>query len=320
MPHYHPKKNEQGKPVELKHPSQPTPPTTWQDPAAIATVAPEGEVPESINGIALRVWAGAPTTADGWEQLAAATRFDEPAFTAKKSPASGVVIVEPDGRIWVVSPSNQFGGYTNTFPKGKLGTEKLSLKATALKEAFEESGLQVELIAHLCDAERTTSTTRHYLARRIAGNPSEMGWESQAVHLVPRDRLAAFVSHTNDLAVLEALDRKLPTCPMEADVVRTGALAAGFRILATVNGFRRRFGSWPTRLRVNRETGEGIKRDILTDTGWLMLEAKMRIALMEEASLFAHGDERQFEYDGVHDLPTDGERADRWIWKTDFSL
>ncbi|QID17837.1 NUDIX hydrolase [Nitrogeniibacter mangrovi] len=320
MPHYHPKKNEQGKPVELEHPSQPTPPATWQDPAAIATVAPEGAMPDSINGIALRAWADAPTTADGWEQLAAATRFDEPDFNAKKSPASGVVIVEPDGRIWIVSPSNQFGGYINTFPKGKQGSEKLSLKATALKEAFEESGLQVELIAHLCDVERTTSTTRYYLARRIAGNPSEMGWESQAVHLVPRDHLAAFVSHTNDLAVLEALDRKLPTRPMEADIVRAGALAAGFRILATVNGFRRQFGSWPTQLRIYRMTAEGIKRDILTDTGWLMLEAKMRIALMEEASLFAHGDERQFEYDGVHDLPTDGERADRWIWKTDFSL
>ena len=34
-------------------------------------------------------------------------------------PTSGAVLVETDGGGWMVSPSNRFGGYANTFPKGK---------------------------------------------------------------------------------------------------------------------------------------------------------------------------------------------------------
>jgi hypothetical protein len=32
-----------------------------------------------------------------------------------------------------------------------------------------------------------------------------MGWETQAVHLVPMSQLAAFVDHPNDKPVLQAL-------------------------------------------------------------------------------------------------------------------
>ena len=115
-------------------------------------------------------------------------------------------MVEADGRVWVVSPSNKFGGYTNTFPKGKLDPqEEISLRANALKEVFEEAGLHVALTGFLCDSVRSTSVTRYYLARRVGGNPADMGWESQAVHLVPVSQLAAFVSHPNDQSILSAL-------------------------------------------------------------------------------------------------------------------
>ena len=124
--------------------------------------------------------------------------------TPGKPAASGVVILEDDGRVWVVSPSNAFGGYVNTFPKGKLDPG-LSLHANALKECHEESGLQVELTGFLCDSERSTSVTRYYTARRIGGHPATMGWETQAVHLVPRALLATFVSHQNDQCILKKL-------------------------------------------------------------------------------------------------------------------
>lgn len=121
-----------------------------------------------------------------------------------KSPASGVVVLEDDGRIWVVSPSNAYGGYVNTFPKGKL-EPGMSLRANALKEVFEECGLRVALTGFLCDAVRSTSVTRFYLARRLGGHPGTMGWETQAVHLVPAAQLAAFADHPNDKPVLLAL-------------------------------------------------------------------------------------------------------------------
>ena len=87
--------------------------------------------------------------------------------------AAGAVIREPDGRLWIVAPSNQFACYQATFPKGTMSG--LSAQATALVKAWEESGLQVRLIKHLVDANRTQCYTRYYLAERVSGSPADMG-------------------------------------------------------------------------------------------------------------------------------------------------
>ena len=206
--YHHPRKDDHGRAVELKAPSQPTTLACWADPNQIATVTPDGPVPTDMNGIALAAWIEAPTQAAGWEEQATldTQAFTEPpmARALGMPAASGVVILEDDGRVWVVSPSNSFGNYVNTFPKGKL-EPGLGLRANALKECFEESGLRVVLTGFLCDAVRSTSVTRYYTARRLGGHPGAMGWETQAVHLVPRLQLAAFVSHLNDRPVLQAL-------------------------------------------------------------------------------------------------------------------
>ncbi|WP_326491263.1 NUDIX hydrolase [Paraburkholderia sp. HD33-4] len=117
--------------------------------------------------------------------------------------AAGVVIREPDGRVWVVAQTNGFAGYEATFTKGTAVGK--SLQAIALAEAFEESGLKVRLISHLADVKRSQSYTRYYLAERIGGNPADMGWESQAVSLVPTGQLPAVLNHPNDKAIIEAL-------------------------------------------------------------------------------------------------------------------
>ena len=208
MKTYHPCANDEGAAVELKHPHQPTALTAWNNPNQLATVTPDSPMPAAVAGLAIAAWATAPTSNAGWKQLAAAMAFDEPPMKTApgRLPASGAVVVEPDGRVWVVSPSNRFGGYANTFPKGKNElAQALCLRANALKEVFEEAGLEVELTGFLCDSVRSTSVTRYYLARRLGGNPAEMCWESQAVHLVPAAQLAAFVSHPNDQSILAAL-------------------------------------------------------------------------------------------------------------------
>lgn len=66
------------------------------------------------------------------------------------------------------------------------GSRKARILAGAIKEAFEETGLMVELVGFLVDVLRTTTYSRYYLARRIGGNPADMAWEAQAVMLVPR--------------------------------------------------------------------------------------------------------------------------------------
>jgi ADP-ribose pyrophosphatase YjhB (NUDIX family) len=81
----------------------------------------------------------------------------------------------------------------------------MSLQATALVEAFEESGLRVRLLRHLVDVKRSLSYTRYYLAVRVGGNPADMGWETQAVMLVPQSQLAQALTHANDAPILAAL-------------------------------------------------------------------------------------------------------------------
>lgn len=208
MKSLHPRKDDAGRQVDLKAPSSPTGLESWGDPLVRATVIPDGPMPTSLNGIDVRSWTDAPKNTAGWNRFAAEQTedFTEPPMTTApgKSAASGVVILESDGRVWVVSPSNQHGGYVNTFPKGKLDPG-MGLRANALKEGFEESGLRVVLTGFLCDSVRSTSVTRYYTARRVGGHPGDMCWESQAVHLVPRNLLSSFVTHPNDQGVLQAL-------------------------------------------------------------------------------------------------------------------
>jgi ADP-ribose pyrophosphatase YjhB (NUDIX family) len=208
MTHYHPRTNDKGQPVKLHTPNHPTELRNWAQSDQISTVTPDSPMPEAVNGLSFASWQEAPAHLAGWAQLAEVAIFDEPELkkVTGKVPASGAVVVETDGRVWVVSPSNKYGGYKNTFPKGKLDPmDGLSLKANALKEVFEEAGLRVGLSGYLCDSERDTTVTRFYLARRLGGSPADMGWESQAVHLVPMDILATFASHPNDQSVINAL-------------------------------------------------------------------------------------------------------------------
>jgi 8-oxo-dGTP pyrophosphatase MutT (NUDIX family) len=130
----------------------------------------------------------------------------EPAFVLQpgKRAAAGAVVREPDGRVWLVAPSNGFGGYAATFPKGRV-EPGMALQATAIREVWEESGLLVEPTAWLGDFSRTQTYTRFYVARRIGGHPADMGWESQAVHLVTPEDALLLLNRETDHAVLEAL-------------------------------------------------------------------------------------------------------------------
>ena len=205
---FHPQPDEHGLPVRLARPSLPTPLAAWHEPAATATVVPLGAMPPSLNGVAFAPWIGTPLDQGGWQAVDGQAPFDEPPFVLPpgKRAAAGVVVVEDDGRVWAVAPSNRFGGYDATFPKGRVDPG-VGLQATAIREAFEESGLRVRILAHLLDSTRTQTHTRFYLARRVGGNPALMGWESQAVHLAPPPSLPALLCNPHDRPVLAALAR-----------------------------------------------------------------------------------------------------------------
>ncbi|MES2977994.1 MAG: NUDIX hydrolase [Pseudomonadota bacterium] len=164
-------------------------------------------MPEVVNTRRIESWAHAPHDKDGWEAMASAMPLDQPPFNVPIGfkRAAGVVIREPDGRVWVVAPSNGYGGYSATFPKGTM--DGMSEKATALLEVFEESGLSVRLSSFLIDVRRSTSYTRYFVGERLTGNPADMGWESQAVMLVPQLKLPKVVTNGRDQPIIEALKK-----------------------------------------------------------------------------------------------------------------
>lgn len=206
-PMLHPRSQPDGTPVKIKQPSTPSHPSSWSDRGKAATVVPDGPVPVILGVVALAPLPLLPRGAAGWDSLAAgAPQFEEPPFPQAPGlkPAAGVAIEEPDGRVWLVSPTNAFGGYVNTLPKGRID-KGMSARATAVREAVEETGLLVQLTGHLVDCPRSVTLTRYYRARRVGGTPAGMGWESQAVHLVPLEQLSGFLTHPNDKPVLDAL-------------------------------------------------------------------------------------------------------------------
>jgi ankyrin repeat protein/8-oxo-dGTP pyrophosphatase MutT (NUDIX family) len=194
---FHGKTDDDGNPVRLDLPTLPTPDSTWYSSESMAVFVPplkgreaeKGGAPEELNGIPLRSW----TPPVDWNHVTGQRPeidkdhpFVEP--VDGRQIAAGAIIQEPDGRIWMMEPSNHFGSYLQTFPKGRKDKE-LSLQATAIKETWEETGLKIKLNGFLGDFEGDTTKTRYYLATRETGTPMDAGWEAQAAWLVPKDTL-----------------------------------------------------------------------------------------------------------------------------------
>jgi ADP-ribose pyrophosphatase YjhB (NUDIX family) len=209
-PQIHPRPDEFGEPVTINAPTEPTDESSWRDPARIAVFVPDGAYPESLNGIPMRPW-DPPTTVEGWQSVAGQKEdLVEPERTERVRKA-GVVIAEPDGRYWIIETTNHFADGARTFPKGGADAG-LSLQATAIKEAYEETGLHVQIDAFLVDvnSRKTKSKvkTRYYLAHRIGGTPAAMGWEAQGVYLVPRALMGETVRTSRDKQIWWEVSRR----------------------------------------------------------------------------------------------------------------
>jgi ADP-ribose pyrophosphatase YjhB (NUDIX family) len=318
---FHPKKDDKDRLVRLHSPSTASPLDSWLDPRKVASVVPGGLMPVELNGVPFRAWTEAPNEEDDWAQVDGqhGGLFDEPIFTPTpgKRTAAGVVIEEADNRVWVVHPSNAFGGYEATFPKGTLGCNS-TLQATAIMEAFEESGLQVVITGYFADSERSQSKTRYYFARRICGSPADMGWESQKVSLIPLSMLGDILTHPNDAPLVRALQQE--SRPARRHIIKYEfGLTSGFRILATINGFRQKYGVWPHRLLMDTVMADTLRKDILTSLGWAMMEKKLEIVPTRDGSVVAEGNDASrcdYNTDPVEHIPTEEHRADEWLWGT----
>jgi ADP-ribose pyrophosphatase YjhB (NUDIX family) len=182
------------------------------------------DTPTELNGIPFESWSDAPEAPKKkykqqskdednlkWKDVEGVNKnLQEPELETDSwaKYAAGVIIMEPDGRIWLAEPTGHYAGYSHAIPKGTQ-EKGLSLQESAIKEAYEETGLKVEIIDYIGDASRSASTSRYYLAKRVGGNPDDKGWESYAVRLVPVEHLPQFLDKQyDDVIAKEIINRK----------------------------------------------------------------------------------------------------------------
>lgn len=202
----HPKLNDSGQPVIINTPSTPTLEPTWSDPSTTAVFTPGSSTPQSLGNTEIKSW-NPPQS--GWSGIPGTKESLDRRKTFSEAPGkktgAGVIIVEDDGRVWVLSPTNAFGGYNATFPKGTVDSG-LTMQENAIKEAWEETGLKVDIVGVLGDYERDTSKARYYIAVRTGGSPKDMGWEAQAVSLATINDAKNLLNKQVDQKILNDLE------------------------------------------------------------------------------------------------------------------
>lgn len=135
MKYFHPHPDNHGNMVPINHPSIPSSVEAFTDPQQIAVVVPEGKTPSILNHIALTIWDSPPGSLAEWANIIGQAEINEPPIKPMlgKKLSAGVVTIEPDGRFWLVAPTNAFGGYKVTFPKGTIDAGTLPKRQRSRK-------------------------------------------------------------------------------------------------------------------------------------------------------------------------------------------
>lgn len=121
----------------------------------------------------------------------------------------GGVLVDAAGRVLLREPTNHYGGYTWTFPKGKAEPGETP-EQTALREVREETGCEARILTLIPG----DSSRNHYflMLEAIPGAAlSAHDWETAQVRWVSPEEAKGLIATTanlkgreRDLAVLAA--------------------------------------------------------------------------------------------------------------------
>lgn len=206
-------------------PPQPTTPAVPKSTQKQVWTTGQAQPGTSLNGIPF-----APAPPKFWEKTPDVDVKEPPPL--KTVNRVGVLIQEPDGRMWIVQPTNGFGNRNHTLPGGTV-EKGLTNQQNALKEVWEETGLQVEITGHAGDFEDSNNGNngRLYIGKRVGGAPwdakiesfiidqktGKPAAESETVTLVPPEEAAKLLHRTDDLAQLMVVH------PMPVKTPTTGA-------------------------------------------------------------------------------------------------
>jgi ADP-ribose pyrophosphatase YjhB (NUDIX family) len=213
--------------------SPPAAPAAAGAPTAVAPAAAPGSTVLDPHAVA----AGTPALKtvgkldDAHFQSIPDKTLSEPALPPLKpgqKRATGIIVVEPDGKVWIYEPKGHYAGYEHTFSKG--GHEDgLTLQQNAHKELYEELGLTANILSCLGDFETSGTNTRYYIGVRSGGDPkdaekglTQKSQETEKVKLVSFDEAGKLLNSPRDQKVLAALKAHLGEPAVAAAITPSG--------------------------------------------------------------------------------------------------
>lgn len=164
----------------------------------------EAAVPDHLMDFDLAVGYFKHDKSNPFQSFSMETETLNPAGNLVKA-AYGTVIVEPDGRIWVVNSKVDSGGYPTSFSKGGLKPAE-DAYAAAIRQTFEETGLVVKGLDYLGGFDGSNAFTHYMVAERVGGSPQAFSAATEGMELLTVKELYKRLvteGNGNDLTVLE---------------------------------------------------------------------------------------------------------------------
>lgn len=193
--------------------------------AAGASPASPSPAPSAPTGIYSKTGDPAPKPTGHWEGIPDVALPDGPGATGTPAKASGIILLNPDGKVWIRKVSGAFGGYEYSFAKGQV-EPGLTEQQNAHKELYEEMGLEGTVDDVLGTFKKTTGTAKYFIGTKTGGDPSKFEFETESVHLVTLNEAENLLNHPSDKEVLAALKAHL--------AAKKASMAPTFTLLGAV--------------------------------------------------------------------------------------
>ena len=116
--------------------------------------------------------------------------------------SAGSVVFRDDGKVLVVHPKNNYGGYHTTWPKGRVDKGEDHIQ-TMHREVGEEAGVEVgEPLADLGTHKGTSTDTHYFLTKHKADAKQLMDTETESTDWLTPEEAADQLDTVRDLRVL----------------------------------------------------------------------------------------------------------------------
>lgn len=133
----------------------------------------------------------------------------------EKEKAFGGIVMNDKGEILLRKPTNGFGGYAWTFPKGRQDKGDTP-EQTALREVEEETGVRAKILGELPGKFEGDVTSTGFFIMQLESSGHEMDDETEAVEWVHPSKAHEYIQQTpnkkgqaRDLSILEAAIKEI---------------------------------------------------------------------------------------------------------------